>query len=219
VAHWNLYRYAVALAPLIADPARLEAGLAGFVGLFEGHWRARMGRRLGLTLDWETPADVSLVTELLAMLGHVETDPFIFFRRLADATETAATPDADAAWVRLFDPAYYDPSARPGDDADVRARLVAWLRRHRARFDDPRESRPAEERRAEMRAASPAVVPRNYLAQEAIDAAEAGDPGPLERLLAACRRPYEEPTDARYTARRPEWARDKAGCSALSCSS
>jgi uncharacterized protein YdiU (UPF0061 family) len=96
---------------------------------------------------------------------------------------------------------------------------VAWLRRHRARFDDPRESRPAEERRAEMRAASPAVVPRNYLAQEAIDAAENGDMGPLERLLEVCRRPYDEPADARYTARRPEWARDKAGCSALSCSS
>ena len=71
-----------------------------------------------------------------------------------------------------------------------------------------------------MRASRPTIIPRNYLAQEAIDAAEQGDFGPLERLLDACRHPYEEtPANARFREKRPDWARDKAGCSALSCSS
>jgi uncharacterized protein YdiU (UPF0061 family) len=219
VAHWNLYRFAMALAPLLTDPGRLEPGLSGFVTHFEDHWRARMARRLGLTLDWTDPGDAALVKDLLALLTAVETDPAIFFRRLIDATATPAGRTGDAERVRLFDPAYYDPSARPADDGDVRARLQGFLDRHRARFDDPRETTPADVRRAGMRAASPAVLPRNYLAQEAIDAAERGDLQPLERLLDVCRRPYEDPADARYAARRPEWARDKAGCSALSCSS
>ena len=41
-----------------------------------------------------------------------------------------------------------------------------------------------------------------------------------ERLMRALQRPYDEqPEYADLAARRPEWARHKAGCSALSCSS
>jgi hypothetical protein len=56
--------------------------------------------------------------------------------------------------------------------------------------------------------------------QEAIDQAEAGDPARVLELLDAARRPYDDrPEHAVLFARRPDWARDKAGCSALSCSS
>jgi uncharacterized protein YdiU (UPF0061 family) len=44
-----------------------------------------------------------------------------------------------------------------------------------------------------MRGANPAVIPRNHLVQDALDAAEArGDLEPFFRLLAALRSPYEE---------------------------
>ena len=48
----------------------------------------------------------------------------------------------------------------------------------------------------------------------------AGDASTIERLMAVLEHPYDEqPQHEDLAARRPEWARHKAGCSALSCSS
>ena len=79
---------------------------------------------------------------------------------------------------------------------------------------------PALERVARMNRANPKYVLRNYLAQQAIDALEHGDASVMERLMAVLQRPYDEqPGHEELADRRPEWARHKPGCSALSCSS
>jgi serine/tyrosine/threonine adenylyltransferase len=42
----------------------------------------------------------------------------------------------------------------------------------------------------------------------------------MERLMTVLERPYDEqPAHEALADRRPEWARNKPGCSALSCSS
>jgi uncharacterized protein YdiU (UPF0061 family) len=63
-------------------------------------------------------------------------------------------------------------------------------------------------------------VLRNWLSQTAIEAAEKGDASVLQRLFDVMQRPFDEqPEHDDLAAKRPEWARHKPGCSALSCSS
>jgi len=108
-------------------------------------------------------------------------------------------------------PAFY--ADRPADDP-----LVPWLAQYRARLKE--ESIGPRERVAAMKQANPKYVFRNYLAVQAIEAMEQGDATVLERIMRALERPYDEqPGNEDLAARRPEWARERAGCSALSCSS
>ena len=71
-----------------------------------------------------------------------------------------------------------------------------------------------------MNRVNPKYVLRNYLAQLAIDALTEGDASMLEQLMTVLKRPYDEqPEHDELAERRPEWARNRPGCSALSCSS
>jgi uncharacterized protein YdiU (UPF0061 family) len=71
-----------------------------------------------------------------------------------------------------------------------------------------------------MQRANPKYVFRNYLAVQAIDALAQGDASLLERLMHVLQRPYDEqPQHDELAQRRPEWARERPGASALSCSS
>jgi uncharacterized protein YdiU (UPF0061 family) len=215
IAQWNLTRLAEALLPLIADKARLEAGLELYGETFQTHWERALSQKLGVMM-LDQPGDDELVGELFGLLQEVETDFTLFFRRLADVSTDALADHADdMALIEPLRPAYYS------EDALVPAQLArtaAWLRRYiaRVRQDGPGDAA----RRERMNGVNPKYVFRNYLAQQAIDALEHGDASVSGRLMQVLRRPYDEqPEHEELCARRPEWARHKAGCSALSCSS
>ena len=195
IAQWNLARLAEALLPLVEDKTPLEEGLTLYADTFNAGWRRALAHKLGFEA-LEEPGDEQLLADLFALLYEVETDFTIFFRNLADGT-------------RLRDAFYSEPPA------EHIAALDSWLKRYAER------SRAAPHDRIErMNRANPKYVFRNYLAQLAIDALERGDTAVMERLMKVLERPFDEqPAHQDLAARRPEWARHRAGCSALSCSS
>ncbi|MEE4361034.1 MAG: YdiU family protein [Pseudomonadales bacterium] len=213
IAMWNLVQLGNALYPLIGDVAPLQEAVNGFGQTFERAWQEMMAAKLGLTRF--EPGDAGLVNDMQRLLQDVETDMTLFHRFLADVDVARARSggiDDEALLAPLLPAFYADPPPRH------RERLAAWLRRYVARVHaDPSEP---EARRAAMNRTNPLFVLRNYLAQLAIDRAEAGDPSMIGELLEVLRRPYDvQPAHADWAGRRPDWARDRAGCSMLSCSS
>jgi len=202
IAQWNLARLAEALMPLVPDQKALEDGLTLYAEVFNEGWKSALAAKLGLEAP-ERPEDDALVKDLLGLFGRIETDFTLFFRGLARVDVPSLDP---------LLPAFYAPP-----DDSTRAAFEAWLNTYLERV----KGFPAQERRARMNRVNPKYVFRNYLAQLAIDAIEQrGDTSVLERLMRVLERPYEEqPENEDLAARRPEWARHRAGCSALSCSS
>ncbi len=216
IAHWNLVQLANALYPLIEQTEPLEKALSSYVQEFEACWQVMMAHKLGLQ-SFKPDLDDSLVAGLLEILQLAETDMTIFYRRLAscdlDATPVAQI-DAPAFIQPLLD-AYYVPEQLT---PETTARIAAWLRRYHDRVRE--EGTDDETRRRRMNAVNPKYVLRNYLAQLAIDKAEQGDPSLVHDLLELLRHPYDEQPDKEaYAQKRPDWARQRPGCSMLSCSS
>jgi len=212
IALWNLVQLANALYPLIGEAAPLERALERYATTYETRWRAMMAGRLGLE-DIGDPAGRALVESLFGLLTTVETDMTIFFRGLADVdTDAVSMPNTIPTALAG---AYYQPEQL---DEAYRTRLTEWLTAYAARVRQD-GCAPAA-RRARMNRINPRFVLRNCLAQLAIDRAEQGDFDGVTTLLEVLRHPYDEqPGRDDYAARRPDWARQRAGCSMLSCSS
>jgi len=213
IAQWNLLQLAQALMPVIDDAPALEQILRDYESHCGERHRAMMAAKLGLRA-FDRERDEELLAGLEEVLRLVETDMTLFFRRLAALTPAQLTA-APEARLELLRDAYYQPEQLT---AELWGRIDAWLIEYLQRLQD--DGRDDAERRAAMNAVNPKYVLRNYLAQLAIDKAEAGDDSEVVKLLELLRRPYDEqPEHESYAARRPDWARSRVGCSQLSCSS
>lgn len=225
VAGWNLMRLAEAVAPLFETEAPLQEGLDRFTSVFSTENDAMHAAKFGFTQYGADEREV--VREAFLLLAGTDIDYTLFFRALGEIGDaplpfaahagddrgTEHTPDAEVLSGLLGD-VFYDGDKR-GTGAPA---LRRWLGRWHASLST--QGRPHAERRAAMHKVNPRYVLRNYLAQQAIDAATAGDPSMVTTLLEVMRRPYDDqPEHESFAARRPEWARNKAGCSMLSCSS
>ncbi|MES2821730.1 MAG: YdiU family protein [Pseudomonadota bacterium] len=192
IAHWNLSALAQALTPLIAVEA-LRDSLGLFLPRYQAHYLDLMRRRLGLIQSQD--GDQALIERLLQLMQSSAVDYARFFRELGDS----APPQALS---RLRE-----------DFVDLKG-FDAWAADYRVRSEA--EGRDQEQRRARMHAANPRYVLRNYLAQQAIDAAERGDYGPVRELHQVLSRPFDEqPGMQTYAERPPEWGKHLE----ISCSS
>lgn len=217
IAQWNLVKLANALFPLIEEAEPLQRGLELYARYFEQGWQSMMAEKLGLR-KYDSETDEALISELLAVLQLVETDMTIFYRKLAlvdaEDAERADVATDDVLITPLLD-AYY---VHEQLTAENRKRIADWVRSYKRRVG--KDGRPDDVRRQQMDAVNPKYVLRNYLAQLAIDKVEAGDHSMVSELLNLLRRPYaEQPDREAFAQKRPDWARHRAGCSMLSCSS
>jgi uncharacterized protein YdiU (UPF0061 family) len=206
VAYWNLGQLANALSPLFGDMEPLQAGLERFADAYTRAEHDANARKLGFA-QWRDEADTALIRDLHGLMRDSEIDMTLWFRGLMDA-------DPAALSLQPFADAFYDAAKREAGEGA----LLEWLSRYAKRLaEDPLS--PGE-RRERMRWANPKFVLRNWLAQQAIDRAHDGDFTGIGELLEVMRKPYDEqPGKEFFAGKRPEWAKDKAGCSMLSCSS
>ena len=212
IAFWNLGQLANAVYSLIEQVEPLQQAINTYKDTFERGWQNMVASKLGLNA-FDPDVDNELNTELLILLQLVETDMTIFYRNLA--LLSMDTELSDEALMAPLMEAYYVPEQL---NEDYKTRLGNWLRRYIERIQA--SGMDDAERRKRMNAANPKYVLRNYLAQLAIDKAEQGDFSMVNELLELLRHPYDEqPGKEEFALKRPDWARQRAGCSMLSCSS
>lgn len=213
IALWNLLQLAEAIYPLINSAEPLEASLQHYHDYYQQSWLKMTAHKLGFEKSSQTVA--RLHSNLEKLLQAVETDLTLFYRALARLDLTGGESFEIDALKEIFQIAWYQESQIT---EKYQLNLIAWLQDYRQAA--VQEGLTEEVRKQRMNAVNPKYVLRNYLAQLAIDAIEQGDNSILEDLMQVVRKPYDEQLEfEQYAVRRPEWARHRAGCSMLSCSS
>jgi hypothetical protein len=184
---WNCYALAEALSSLIPR-AQLDSALGRYQDVYRTTFLSLMRAKLGLLGVRDDDADLAL--ELFGLLHARRVDWTNFWRALSHG---------DAQALGLL-----------GEDATSRA----WFDRYAERsVGDPRGD---EHRRIAMRAVNPKYVLRNWIAQQAIEACEAGDDSVVAAVHDVLRAPFDEhPERAAWAQAAPPQYRDLS----VSCSS
>jgi uncharacterized protein YdiU (UPF0061 family) len=212
IGMWNLAQLGSALIPLIEEAEPLQAILEEYKEAYQQKFQAMMRAKLGLQTAAE--ADDKLIGKLVETLQLTEVDMTIFFRNLATFSRETSVGEGTDLLTPVLE-AFYEPAALTGETLDT---WTTWFKAYAERLGS--ETVTDSERRTSMHAVNPKYVLRNYMAQLAIDKADAGDYALIEELHQLLKRPYaEQPEAQQWFAKRPEWARNRVGCSMLSCSS
>ncbi|HBT14496.1 MAG TPA: hypothetical protein DEA88_15050, partial [Erwinia persicina] len=189
---WNLNRLAHALSGLMSTE-QLKQALSGYETELMRCWGEKMRAKLGLLTAGKD--DNHILTGLLSLMTKEGSDYTRTFRQLSQTEQQASrSPLRD----EFIDREAFDD----------------WYNVYRQRL--LQEERSDDERQQAMRLANPALVLRNYLAQQAIEQAEQEDISALTRLHQALLRPFDDlPEFADLTRRPPEWGKKLE----VSCSS
>lgn len=209
---WNLLQLANALYPLIEDAKPLENILQEYNTNYYLKYREMMLAKLGLSITNIEEDEKILIQDLENILQETETDMTIFFRNLSNLKKDHVYEDVSI--IEVIAEAFYDEEI----SNTLSNNWIEWLGRYQSKLQ--KEVLRDRERKINMDAVNPKYVLRNYMAQLAIDKANEGDYALIDDLYQMLKSPYaEQPTNDKWYAKRPEWARHKVGCSMLSCSS
>jgi len=190
IGYWNLERLAHALSPLIHEE-KLKNELDKYGEYFTEHLMELLRAKLGL--DCADENDSELFRSLFSVMENGRVDMTPFFRTLSR----------------------YDGNKEPLCALTLAPnQLNEWLVRYDERLRLNTSS--TETRHVKMLRTNPKYVLKNYILQEAIDAAEKNDFTLVNDLLTLAQSPYDEhPAFERYANSTPNQYKNLK----LSCSS
>jgi uncharacterized protein YdiU (UPF0061 family) len=188
IAKWNLRALMMALSPLTTIE-KMEKNLAMYDKIYMRYYHYYMCKKLGL--EGTVEGDPELIDDMLDMLERLQVDYTLFLRTLS-----YYEGDREAL---LRTGLYHEP-------------MNAWLNR----YDERIKAIDKTVRKEQMLAANPKYVLKNYMLQEAIDAAEKGDFSVVDNLFKIAQNPFDEhPEFERWAEATPNEFKNKK----LSCSS
>ncbi len=196
IANWNLSVLAQALLPLIKKEALVEE-LERFSDYFSEQYSAMMNAKFGLLGSVE---QTSFYAESLNMLEKCKLDFSFFFRKLSDIHEPSVCTQIRNLCldIKAFDnwlEQYQQVLLADGQTFDAHTQNV---------------------RKKRMDRVNPKYILRNYLAQNAISAAQQGDYSKVQTLHKVLLNPFDEqPEFEEYANLPPDWGKKLE----ISCSS
>lgn len=188
IAKWNLQALMMALSPL-STIEKMEKNLAMYDKIYIRYYHYYMCKKLGL--EGTVEGDPELIDDMLDMLEKLHVDYTLFLRTLSHY-------EGDRESL-LSTGLYHEP-------------MNEWL----DRYDERIKQIDNTVRKEQMLAANPKYVLKNYMLQEAIDAAEKGDFSVVNDLFNIAQKPFDEhPEFERWAGATPQAFKNKK----LSCSS
>jgi hypothetical protein len=189
---WNLNRLAHALSGLMSTD-QLKQALSQYETELMRVWGEKMRAKLGLlTADAD---DNAILTQLLSLMTQERSDYTFTFRLLSETQQ-------------------HQQRSPLRDEFVDREAFDRWYESYRQRLLQDEAS--DDQRQQVMKAANPALVLRNYLAQQVIEEVEQGEKAALERLHLALQQPFNDAAvSAELRQRPPEWGKTLE----VSCSS
>ena len=184
---WNCSALGHALSSLISEESQGEI-LQTYEAIFQDTLAELYRKKLGL--DLAKPEDATLIQGLLDIMETEKLDYTNTFRNLTQALAEEKSPELQSEISKSW--------------------VVSFLERH------SKETLSKDKRLKLMNQVNPKFILRNYMAQEAIEAAEVNDSSKLETLMIVITQPYEELIEhEKFANKSPIWAKDLE----ISCSS
>lgn len=184
---WNCSALGHALSSLISEEAQGEI-LQTYEEIFQNTLAKLFRKKLGL--EQEQSEDAALIQGLLDIMESEKLDYTNTFRNLTQALTNKITPELNSDIAKSW--------------------IVSFQERH------TKEGLSVDKKVISMKQVNPKFILRNYMAQEAIDAAEESDFSMLETLIIILTKPFEEHKEYQNFANKsPAWAKDLE----ISCSS
>ena len=184
---WNCSALGHALSSLISEEAQGEI-LQTYEEIFQSTLAELFRKKVGLEL--EESEDATLIQGLLDIMESEKLDYTNTFRNLTQALTNKTTPELDSDIAKSW--------------------IVSFQERH------TKEDLSVDKKLTSMNQVNPKFILRNYMAQEAIDAAEDSNFSKLETLIVVLTQPFEELKEhQKFANKSPAWAQDLE----ISCSS